>query len=282
MRINISTALIFCFLTISACTSAPEKNDFDATLKKSGMLQRIKSASIILLGEKHDNEAHHQVQATVLENALTAQDVVVFEMLTRDQQPVIDQYLADEISFSDLPIVLKWAKSGWPQWAYYAPLFKIAKDKGAIISYGSYPRSELKSKMTGDPDQASPLPDYLKSGLNAEIRESHCDLLPEAMIKPMSNIQIAKDKLMASQLLKNTLQGRAYLIAGNGHVRKDRGVPFYLSLDAPAKVTFVLGVLEDRNNFSNLEPFNQFDSVWTTISNPEKDYCAGLRKKFGK
>lgn len=279
----ISAALITSLLLVSACTNKnQETGDFDTALNKSGLLQRINSAAIILLGEKHDNKAHHQVQATILENTLTAQDVVIFEMLTRDQQPVVDQFLKNEISFSELPKALKWEKSGWPEWLYYAPIFEAAQKAGAGIEYGSYPRREIKKKMTREPEQGPSLPEYLMSDLHEEIRESHCDLLPKSMINPMSNIQIAKDKLMASQLLKHSQQGKAYLISGNGHIRKDRGVPYYINLEAPEKNTFTLGILEDRNSFSTLEPFIRFDGIWTTASTPEEDYCADLRKKFRK
>lgn len=275
---------LFMVLLVASCARpyANEDGDLNGSLRNSRLLERIDKSQFVLLGEKHDNETHHQIQALLLGKSLTNDDVVVFEMLTRDQQPVIDQFQSGDLSLAQLPAALNWKKSGWPSWEFYAPLFNITDKAGAKILYGSYPRSELKHMMTPDPDQPFQMPDHLKTELEEQIRIGHCDLLPKSMISPMSLIQVAKDRLMADQMIKGKRGGKAYLIAGDGHVRKDIAVPYHLAQKAPDMTVFVLGILEEQAATSSEDLFNQYDSIWTTDAVPEEDYCAGLRKKFGK
>jgi len=277
---------VFLSLALSACAAPDETRGLNAPLPtavaNSEVAVSIEKSNFILLGEKHDNEAHHQVQTAILRHSITANDSVVFEMITKDQQPVIDQYLKDKIPFSDLEAALNWKKSGWPDWTFYAPLFKTAKDAQARILYGSYPRKELMGKMKAQNTDFQSLPEGQMVNLNVEIEQSHCDLLPEKMITPMSNMQIAKDHLMATQMLKVKEGGKAFLIAGNGHVRKDRGVPYYLQQRLINQRILVVGIIEETALNSEQDQFSLYDTIWTTEATPEKDYCEGLRKKFGK
>lgn len=272
--------------TLAACAAPDETLGPNAPLASaveiSDVATRVSRSDYILLGEKHDNEAHHHVQAAILRHTITAKDGVVFEMINRDQQPVIDQFLSGDILYSNLETALDWKKSGWPDWAYYGPLFEITKEAKARILYGSYPRKELMTKMKDTGSNFLALPDSQLSNLNKQIEESHCKLLPKKMIGPMSNLQIAKDHLMAEQMLKAKGAGKAYLIAGNGHIRLDRGVPYYLDQRVVNQKILVVGIVEETSLASSEDLFSLYNAIWTTAAIPEKDYCAGLREKFGK
>ncbi|MEH6402002.1 MAG: ChaN family lipoprotein [Sneathiella sp.] len=277
---------LFLALALAACAAPNEAIGPNAPLPSavagSDVAKRVSKSDFILLGEKHDNPAHHQVQAAILRHSIMSSDGVVFEMITKDQQPVIDQYLTGEILFTDLEKALNWEKSGWPDWRFYAPLFKITKEAKARILYGSYPRKELMGKMKTSKSDFQALPEGQMANLNEQIKESHCDLLPENMIKPMSRLQIAKDHLMATQMLKVKGDGKAFLIAGNGHIRKDRGVPYYLKQRLINQQVLAVGIIEETALNSEQDQFSLYNTIWTTEATPEKDYCAGLRKKFGK
>src|SRR5699024_2767609 len=67
----------------------------------------------------------------------------------------------------------------------------------------------------------------------AEVRASHCGALPEVMVTPMAKAQIARDVVMAETMRTHADAG-VVLIAGNGHVRRDIAVPFWLRLDGLA------------------------------------------------
>ena len=87
----------------------------------------------------------------------------------------------------------------------------------------------------------------LAASLTQELREAHCGQLPEPLIAGMFRVQRARDAMMADRLA--TVAGRAggVLIAGNGHVRNDWGVPWYLARIRPTARTLSVGMIEVRD-----------------------------------
>ena len=107
------------------------------------------------------------------------------------------------------------------------------------------------------------------------IRIGHCDLLPESQITPMTRIQIARDRAMAQTIEDLALPGKVVvLLAGNGHVNRQLGVPQHLPATLHAKAVHLrAGNATDKDS--------AFDSTWPTAALPDKDYCDGLREQFG-
>ena len=103
----------------------------------------------LLLGEMHDNPAHHLLQAAaVTEFAGSGSNdapAIVFEQIRDDQQAGLDRFAdfnrnaARLGAVGDLKRFLDWDKSGWPK-DIYDPLFKaVIADKLAIYP-GDVPR----------------------------------------------------------------------------------------------------------------------------------------------
>ena len=63
--------------------------------------------------------------------------------------------------------------------------------------------------------------------LRAEIERGHCGFGDDAMLDSMAAAQQSRDAFMAQQLVEHERDG-AVLIAGGGHVRRNRAVPFHL------------------------------------------------------
>ena len=125
--------------------------------------------------------------------------------------------------------------------------------------------------------------DALMTDLDDQIRSSHCQMLPKDMVRPMSNLQVIKDDLMAKQLISKSPTAKAYLIAGNGHVRRDRGVPAHLQFMKQDNI-FVLGLIEESSEPDEWELFSTFDAMWITegLGKTMDDYCKGLKERFQK
>jgi uncharacterized iron-regulated protein len=68
--------------------------------------------------------------------------------------------------------------------------------------------------------------------------------------------------------------GGVVLLAGNGHVRRDLGVPRWLSPELQAR-TFVVGYLEEGSG----QPTGAFDAVVTTTPAEREDPCAAFETK---
>lgn len=207
----------------------------------------LPATRFVLLGEKHDNPDHHLLQAQALKMVLGAKrhPVVLFEQIDLDLQPAIDAYLAKpDATVDGLGHVLEWEKRGWPEWSLYRPIFEVAMESHlTILATGlghELIRAVVKQGIGALPaDLAArlhlerPLAPELEASLDEELKASHCGFLPDDKVAPMRLAQRVKDALMADLMLAHDTPDGAVLIAGNGHVRSDRGVPWYLHAARP-------------------------------------------------
>ncbi|MFZ1105254.1 MAG: ChaN family lipoprotein [Hyphomicrobiaceae bacterium] len=216
---------------------------------------------IVLLGEVHDNPAHHRLRAWLIAKALRAQPdwrpAVVFEQIRADQQAALDRFEAlraeGKGTSDDLFRLLEWEKSGWPPASIYEPLFEVVVAARLPILAGNTTRDRIKAVARQGlaalaPEERarlwldSPQPEPLTEALSKELAESHCGALPRKAIPAMAAAQRYRDAHLADALLgAEKRHGSAILIAGNGHVRSDRGVPWHIRQRKPdAKVISVL------------------------------------------
>jgi hypothetical protein len=95
-----------------------------AFVSPSSLLQAVSEAQFILLGENHDNAAHHQLQAWIIRNAsLSGNLTVVMEQIDASKAETLEAFLAqsdpDPVKLGE---TLDWANSGWPDWELYLPI----------------------------------------------------------------------------------------------------------------------------------------------------------------
>lgn len=101
-------------------------------------------ADIIIIGEQHDDAVAHQVQQAIVAETLARfpRVAVSMEMLERDDQSIVDQFLRDEIStdeFIDRTNSRNW--SGKDSWVvFYQPMIDAAKSAGAPVIAANAPR----------------------------------------------------------------------------------------------------------------------------------------------
>ena len=176
----------------------------------------------------------------------------------------------------------------WP-WLIYGPLFEQLRISQRPIVGSNLDRSISKAIFSGEPN---PIPsslkeDYQKSPLSApamaaleqDLIEGHCGKLPPAYLKPMMLVQRLTDISMARVLLERS---SGILLAGNGHIRKDYGVPQVLKAIAPHQSVVNVAFTEDDGLDSKAiaNYRDRYDYVWLTKPIERKDPCADLQ--FGK
>ncbi|MBB4266170.1 ChaN family lipoprotein [Roseospira visakhapatnamensis] len=249
----------------------------------------LAGADLVLLGEKHDNPDHHRARAWILERLVEAgrRPAVVMEMLDSTQAEALAAYQArPDADAAGLGEAVGWARTGWPDWTLYQPIAAVALDAGLPILPGNLPTAEVR-RIARDGAEAvlgaaglaprgldTPLPDALRESLGREILDSHCGMLPEPAVPGMIAAQRARDGEMARALLAAAARpdtDGALLIAGNGHVRADRGVPWTLARLAPDLSIATLGVLEVGEAAAPDTP--PFDLVWWTPALEDVDPC---------
>ncbi|SFJ36331.1 ChaN family lipoprotein [Jannaschia pohangensis] len=192
--------------------------------------QDLPRADIYVLGEIHDNAAHHVVQADLV--ARIDPTAVVFEQLTDEQA---DRITPDTPRDADtLGVLLDWAESGWPDISLYAPIMAAG---GAVIRGAEGAPGDLSAygldQPLADDEQAR------REALQAAV---HCDALPPDMLPEFVARQRARDAQFAARTLEafDTFGPPVVLITGNGHARTDWGVPAAIARVRPEVSVFAL------------------------------------------
>jgi uncharacterized iron-regulated protein len=268
------------------------------------LVDRLRHARFVLLGEKHDNPDHHRLQAWLLSALIAAgrRPAVGFEMFTVADAPAIARQLSiHPTDAAGLADAVNWQQSGWPTWAMYQPIAEAAlKAKLPIVATNLAPDLARSLGQSGaaalDKAFASrhgldrpPAPD-IQSAMAQEIRQAHCGYASETQVNVMLLVQRARDAQMAENLAAAAHQDGAVLIAGAGHVRRDYGIPIYLASSTPqAKVVSVafLEVSRDRLDPAiyaapSGESKLPFDFVWFTPRVDEDDPCAAFAEHLKK
>ncbi|MFV0360670.1 ChaN family lipoprotein [Tropicimonas sp.] len=238
----------------------------------------VRGAEVAILGEVHDNPAHHRNQALAL--VALAPAAVVYEMLTPEQAATVNR--AERSDAVALATALNWDKGGWPDFALYHPLF-LATD--ALVYGAAIPREELSVAMrdsaavaygTGEPVfPLGPLPAGEQALREDLQREAHCNALPEEMLPGMVEAQRLRDARFSAVVLRALEEtgGPVAVITGNGHARRDWGMPRYLLAARPGLALFSLGQFEE-----SAEPAPPFDAWLITPAAEREDPCAVFSK----
>ena len=109
------------------------------------------------------------------------------------------------------------------------------------------------------------------------IAAGHCNLLRAEELTARAHAQIARDIIMA-RAIRPYVDRVVVLLAGNGHVRRDIGVPFWLSADAIRDVLSV-GVLERNDDSSAPEDVAEFDAYVISERPARADPCKELAQR---
>jgi uncharacterized iron-regulated protein len=249
------------------------------------LLHAAGRARYIVLGETHDNPDHHQLQAQVLEHFLRAQPsaAMASEMLDEEdasklaQPPQTSAELAERVD---------WAHSGWPEFSQYKPVFDVAIAAHAQLIAAHPSVEHVRASMQGVADAEArelgidaPLPEEQVKAQYAEIRESHCGHANEPMLVAMQRGQVYKDAFMARSLKRTGVP--TALIAGRGHARNDRAVPYFLQrTHAGATLSIAFIEVNDRQLEAAAYDTEAFDYVVFTPRVSDKDPCEEFRKQL--
>jgi len=269
------------------------------------MVASLAEAPFVLLGEKHDNPDHHRLQAWILQSLVERgrRPTVAFEMLDTGQEAGLADFLAaNPTDAAGLGPAVGWDKTGWPAWSTYQPIAPAALDGGLTIVPASLPRQQFRTVATQGVEALPaaqiaalgldrPIPGDNDGPMREEIIESHCHQLPDAMVDPMVLVQKIKDIQMAVALIDGAARkgaDGAVLIAGNGHVRADRGVPWPLERRAPGRAVATVGMIEVVEDVTDPADYAEgiaadrlpFDYVWFTPRVDIEDPCEKFAEQF--
>ncbi|WP_281646390.1 ChaN family lipoprotein [Parendozoicomonas sp. Alg238-R29] len=242
------------------------------------LVGKLAQNDYIILGEKHDNPEHHDLQLDILKELHTRGWLkqISMEMLTTSQQHDVNMVVRRKITdFYGLEQVLEWEK-GW-DWQLYGPIITWAISEDIPIKAANLNKSELEI-IRQQPQRVGT--EILGSaGLKIhkdQFKESHCGYIDRTRQESMLRVQVARDARMAASML--SVKSGSVLLAGSWHARKDIGVPKYLRASKPDARIQSLGMIERPvDNYLALE--KEYDIVWETEGIPRPDYCEMFKNR---
>jgi uncharacterized iron-regulated protein len=247
--------------------------------------------AITLLGEVHDNPEHHRMRGELVRRmvangralpASCGRGAFVFEQIGAEQQMGLDRFYAFDRSArrlataGDLFRFLGWDASGWPDKKLFHPLMSEAA---------------LPSDRARALGLEQPMAEGLGDALLNELEASHCGLVPRAALGGMAMAQRYRDAYLAEASLRAAnAQGSTVLFAGNGHVRRDRGIPADLRRIAPDRTVVSVTFVEvedgrtDPASYGPRDPTGKPATGYVVFAAPapREDPCELMRRRMKK
>jgi uncharacterized iron-regulated protein len=237
---------------------------------------------VLLLGEVHDNVQGHKLRAELLRQRVEAgwRPSIVMEQFDRENQDLLDKA---QKGCMDAQCVIQVAGGARWDWQLYYPVIQLALTYQLPLVAGNLSRADASRvvrdgvKSSFDPQSVKdykleqPLPQAVSNAQQQEIIAGHCNMLPEMMVGGMVNAQVARDIWMA-KIVRDQQPRDVVLIAGNGHVRKDIGVGYWLNQVTPALTVRSVGFAESSDNGG------RYDSLQTLAPQQRDDPCKQVKK----
>jgi len=259
---------------LCACAQAPQ-----APADVQQLTAALRSRPIVLLGEVHDNAQQHAMRAQALRALLDggARPALLMEQFDRERQPDLDRALARPGVTADDVIAAAGggttSASGW-SWPLYRPYIALAIEYRLALVATNVSRSDTRRVVAGglaSLDFDARVPADIEVPQAQALVESHCGLLEARQAQTMAAAQVARDQFMARALESHAARG-AVLLAGNGHVRRDIGVPRWLNA-ATRQRSLSIGLLEPGDADAAA-----FDVALTTPAQTRPDPCEAMRR----
>ncbi len=255
--------ILLAALALGACSQTPVKTPASdvasmgnitdlhsgVTLTPEQLLTRLAQQPRVIVGEKHDNPYHHQIEQWLVQQLpqRRPQGSVLMEMINPNQQAQVDkvkQWLQSDPTVRDGRVaeLIAW-QPGW-KWELYGgvtmaamrapyPLWSANLDRSEIAAFyqqPQFPAGQLSSQPA------------VRKALEETIRTSHGGQIEAAQLHAMLAIQQQRDRRMAERLLAAPTP--ALLIAGGYHAAKSVGVPLHVRDLQPAAAPTVLMLAE--------------------------------------
>lgn len=265
--------------------------------------ERLAEAPFVLLGEIHDNVDHHRLQAWVVAEVLKRGRAapVVMEMLSENQAGALAKAPREAAGFGE---AVGWKATGWPAWQTYRPIAEAAFAGGVDLTWGNIDPQRvrgagmqglgsLKAEERRRLGLATTLPADLAGALAEELVEGHCGMLPAQAVGPIADVQRWRDASFAHRMVVASQEAGgagAILVAGGGHVRRDRAVPWHLRRMAPglgARALVIREIEDDKHaprDYLPVDPEGNpaADFLWLTPAATRPDPCERFRKHMAK
>ena len=249
-------------------------------ISRTELLQVLRAADFVLLGEQHDNPRHHVLRGELLAALGATQantsppPAIVAEHLDRGRPVTFGKDVLSSLQGAGFDA------TGW-EWPLHEPLFAAVARAGLPLTGGNAPRDIVRhvarEGLAAAPTElrplldAAPLAPAAQAALDQDLVDGHCGRLPGTRLPGMRAAQRVRDAAMWLTLREAGTRP-AVLLAGNGHVRRDYGVPQIAAALQPQARVISVGFAEFG---MPVEP-RTHHYVWTTARAEREDPCAHM------
>ena len=221
------------------------------------LLNVAADARIVYFGETHDNPASHHLEVELLDGLdrrHPGQMVLGLEMFSRTQQPVLDRWVAGELTEKEFLKQSHWFSHWNMNFAYYRDLLNLARERRipviALNAEKSLVRDiTVKSPAQLTPEQQAQLPEmdfkdpYQRAQTLAILGDhSHGKLGAEGFLRAQTLWDETMAESVARYLDSPAGENRRLLVcAGGNHVRYGFGIPRRVFRRLPLSYTIIGG-----------------------------------------
>ena len=270
-------------LLLTGCATGTRDTDLTPRALAAQMRQR----PVVLLGEVHDNVEQHAVRAQALALLLKAgqRPALAFEQFDRQLQPDIDRVRAQAAAGT----VDRLIELGGPRWNWrlYRPFLELAVRYQLPIVAANLSRADAtRVSKDGfgavfDPSEQhelglDALPAELLLAQQQAVDEGHCHRMPAQMLPALARAQIARDATLARSI-GPYLQRGVVLLTGNGHIRRDIGVPRFVPAEQRDRLISIALIEDDRSDDDVRA--HAFDAIFRTPAQRRVDPCQLLNRE---
>jgi len=206
-----------------------------------GLVDMISGATLVCVGETHDNIHAHRVELTIIRELFRrfpGRVAIGMEMFRAPQQEVLDRWAKGELSELEFLKAVKWYENWGSDFGYYRDILDFAKENGIDV-VALNPSKEVQEEVRrGGLDNVSAdlkakLPEigeadpYQRAAMKA-VYGSH--LPTEGMFDSFFRVQMLWEETMAERIVGYLKSPRGegkkmVTVTGGWHVRYGFGLP---------------------------------------------------------
>ena len=248
------------------------------------LIATIHEADIVLLGEIHDNLFQHRARADLISKMQSKKFAIVSEHLVSGSKITYSGRLLEDLE------TIGFNKKAW-SWPVHEVLYQKFEELRLPIFGGNLSQEDINNIYVGkrfsQSDTLTPI--VKRSALDSQSKDKlindlvvgHCGVVEEGLLSFMYKAQRYRDASMAYIASK---VAPAIVIAGNGHVRRDYGVPQIIKKMNPNSNVISIAFLEtDKLSEMTDNLIKKFfkdedtDYIWLTEPVSRVDPCEKLR-----
>lgn len=247
------TALLLCTVSAGAapailaedraqCARAGQWWQVGSPVSAPYLLEQAAKHDVVLLGEQHDQTAHHRWQLHTLAGlAAYREDMVIgLEMLPREAQPALDAWVAGELSETAFLQQSQWQDAWGYDAALYLPILHFARmQQIPLLALNIHPslRRQLATQgfdtIPAEQRHDIPSPVMASDAYQQRLREAfqhHAMGASDDAFDTFLNAQLVWDVAMANALA-DAVNDETLVVGlmGAGHLTYGDGVPYQLA-----------------------------------------------------